>query len=124
MRTLLLAVVAVVVAAGAGCTDDTLPDDTAFRRLIDGFDTYAACEADAQLLSCYQTLTLCANGRVLMDLDNRPQDGRYQLEGSIAMATIAGAEIIFDVDRKTSQQLPGRHPWEVVTPSFYGCDVE
>ncbi|MDQ3367541.1 MAG: hypothetical protein M3680_19135 [Myxococcota bacterium] len=122
MRTLLLAA-ATAAAVLAGCTDGTLSDDTAYRRLVDGFDSYDRCLADEAIVSCYQTLTLCANGRVLIDLDNRPQDGRYELEDNIATAIVGGGQIVFDLDRKTSTQLPGRHPWEDVTPSFYGCDT-
>lgn len=117
MRHLLLIVVL------AGCTDSTLDEDRAFRRLVDQFDTYEQCIADESFVSCYQTLILCANGRVMIDLDNRPQDGSYELDGDIATAKIGGERIVFDLDKRTSQQLPGRHPWEIVTPSFTGCDV-
>jgi hypothetical protein len=108
----------------AGCTDSALEDDRAYRRLVDRFDTYDQCIADKAIVSCYQTLVLCANGRVMMDLDNRPMDGVYELEGNIATAHLQGDTIVFDLDRKTSTQLPGRHSWELATPSFTGCDVE
>jgi len=107
-----------------GCADSGLDGDTAYRRLVDRYDTYDQCLADPALASCYQTLTLCANGRVMMDLDNRPLDGHYDIDGSIVTAKIAGDMIVFDIDTRTSSQLPGRHVWELAMPSFYGCDVE
>jgi len=116
--------IALSVLLIAGCSDSSLSGDTAYRRLVDGFDSYDQCIADKTLPSCYQTITLCDNGRVLMDLDNRPQDGRYELHDAIAMLQVAGSTIEFDVEKLTSPQLPGRHAWELVTPSFYGCDVE
>lgn len=114
---------AVTVLLVAGCSDSALSGDTAYRRLVDRFDSYDQCIADKTLPTCYQTITLCENGRVLMDLDNRPQDGRYELHANLAMMEIAGATIEFDVEQLASPQLPGRHAWELVTPSFYGCDV-
>src|SRR5687767_7749594 len=108
----------------AGCTDSALEDDRAYRRLVERFDTYDQCIADKSIVSCYQTLVFCANGRVMMDLDKHPQDGRYEIEGSMIAATIGGEQIFFDVDKRASAQLPGRHAWEIAMPSFYGCDVE
>ncbi len=119
MRSLLLATLLV-----AGCTDTGLDDDRAYRRLLDPFDTYDQCLADKSVAGCYQTLVLCANRRVMIDLDNRPEDGSYELDGHIATAQIAGSMIVFDLDSRSSAQLPGRHPWELAMPSFYGCDVE
>lgn len=107
----------------AGCTDSSPDEDRAFRRLVDQFDTYDQCIADPAIVSCYDTLVLCANGRLMIDLDNRPQEGRYQLDGSVATAKIDGEMIVFDLEKRTSQQLPGRHAWEIATPSFTGCDV-
>lgn len=119
MRSLALTILLV-----AGCSDSVLSGDTAYRRLVDQFDTYDQCIADESLATCYQTITLCENGRVLIDLENRPQDGRYELHATLAMMEVGGATIEFDVEKLTSPQLPGRHAWELVTPSFYGCDVE
>lgn len=115
---------AIAVVALVGCTDASLGEDTAYRRLVGNFDSYDACIADKALPTCYQTLTLCANGRVLIDLDNRPQDGRYEIEDNVAVAEIGGTMIEFDLATRSSAQLPGRHSWELVTPSFTGCDVE
>ena len=42
MRALLLVPVALVVL-GTACTDDTLSEDTAYRRLVDDFDSEAQC---------------------------------------------------------------------------------
>jgi hypothetical protein len=118
MRALLLVVLV------AGCTDSALDDDRAFRRLVDRFDTYDQCLADTSLASCYQTFVLCTNRRVMMDLDNRPLDGTYDLDGDMVTAMVEGDIFQFDLARRTSAQLPGRHPWELATPSFTGCDAE
>src|SRR5512139_3243719 len=108
----------------AGCGEGGLDQDRAYRRLFDQFDSYDQCIADKAVVSCYQTFVVCANGRVLVDLDNRPQDGIYELEGdSIVNAHVAGDLIVFDMDRRFSAQLPGRHSWELANPSFTGCDV-
>ena len=117
MRALLLVILV------AGCTDSSLSDDRAYRRLVDRFDTYDQCIADTSFASCYQTLTLCENQRVLMDLDNRPLQGTYVIDGDMAMATVEGQVIQFDLARLTSSQLPGRHDWELAHPSFTGCDA-
>ena len=114
----------VILVLLAGCTDSGLDEDRAFRRLVDRFDTYDQCLADESFASCYQTLVLCVNGRVMIDLDNRPQDGRYELDGSIATVRVGGDLIVFDIDKRASTQLPGRHEWELAMPSFTGCDVE
>jgi len=108
----------------AGCTDSGLDDDRAYRRLVDRFDTYDQCIADTTLPSCYQTLVLCANKRVMIDLENRPLDGTYELDGNLVSAHVEGDLIVFDLEKQSSAQMPGRHPWELATPSFYGCDVE
>ena len=107
----------------AGCTDPSLDEDRAYRRLVDRFDTYDQCIADQSLASCYQTFVLCTNGRVMMDLDNRPLDGSYVIEDNVVTAKISGDMIVFDLERRTSPQLPGRHAWELAHPSFTGCDV-
>jgi hypothetical protein len=59
----------------------------------------------------------------MMDLDNRPLDGTYDVDGDMVTARLEGDIVQFDLARKTSPQLPGRHPWELATPSFTGCDV-
>ena len=107
----------------AGCTDSALDDDRAYRRLTDRFDTYDQCIADESSIACYDTLTLCANQRVFLDIDNRPVEGSYELEGNVASLRIEGDVISFDTQTLTSTQMPGRHRWELATPSFYGCDV-
>ncbi len=118
MRALLL-----VIVVAAGCTDTALDEDRAYRRLVDRFDSYDQCIADKTLQSCYQTLILCENRRVMIDLDNRPQDGTYNLEGDVAVAMVGGGMIEFHLVQRTSTQLPGRHVWELAMPSFTGCDV-
>ncbi len=120
--SLLLAVITTL--AVAGCTDTTLSDDTAFRRVVDGFESYDQCIAQGNPSDpCYQTLTLCSNGNVLMDLDNHQQEGSYELDGdSVAVAKFTTATIVFDLDTASSTQLPGK-PWERVQPTFYGCDI-
>ncbi|MBS1122745.1 MAG: hypothetical protein H6Q90_4973 [Deltaproteobacteria bacterium] len=119
MRAALLAVVACLAA----CTDTTLGNDTAFRRLVEGFSSYDECIANGSPNQpCYQTLTLCSSGSVLMDLDNHQQEGSYQLDGdSAVLAKFTTATILFDLDTATSSQLPGK-PWERVEPTFYGCN--
>ena len=113
-----------VIVLVAGCTDSSLDDDRAYRRLVDRFDTYDQCIADKSFASCYQTFVLCTNQRVMMDLDNRPVEGTYVVEGDMAKATVEGTLIQFDLARLSSPQLPGRHDWELANPSFTGCDVE
>lgn len=118
MRALLL--LATVLASG--CMSDTLSDDTAYRRLVDGYDSEAVCIAQGNLAPCYQTLTLCSSGLVRMDLAARPQDGEYSLaDSSIAIARFRDMRVEFDLDTRASTQLPGRHPWEEVTPLVYDC---
>ena len=102
--------------------DDTLSDDAAFRRLVDDFDSESQCISEGNFAVCYQTLTLCASGRVRMDLVNRPQDGEYTLaDGDLAVARFIDMRVEFDLDAKRSAQLPGRHPWEQVQPLVYDC---
>jgi hypothetical protein len=120
MRALLIALVLVFSA----CTDTTLADDTAYRRLGDQYTSYDQCIADGDFNPCYQTLTLCANGRVFMDLENAPQEGSYQLANDTAVAKFTTRTVVFDLSHATSTQLPGVHPWEFITPIFYGCDVK
>jgi hypothetical protein len=115
MRTLLLAVLA------TACTGGTLGEDTAYRRLVDTYDSYDHCLATGNGNVCYQTLTLCSDGFARVDLENRPEDGSYTLENDNAVATFARMTVIFDLDAARSSQLPGRHPWENVTPELYDC---
>jgi len=118
MRALLLA----ALVLGSGCMDDTLSEDTAYRRRVDGFDSEAQCLAQGQLTACYQTLTLCAGGLVRLDLVSRPEDGEYKLaDSSIAVARFIDKRVEFDIDARTSAQLPGRHPWEQIHPLVYDC---
>lgn len=119
MRALLL-----LSLLAAACTDPSLDEDRAYRRLLGRFDTYDQCLADQSLAGCYQTLILCTNRRVMMDLENRPLEGSYELDGDVATAMIEGDMIQFDLEKRTSPQLPGRHPWELAMPTFTGCDVE
>ncbi|MDB4961443.1 MAG: hypothetical protein JWP01_1442 [Myxococcales bacterium] len=118
MRALLLA----LVVLGTACTDDTLAEDTAYRRLVDDFDSEAQCIADGNFAVCYQTLTLCSSGLVRMDLVNRPQDGEYRLhDSSIAVANFIDMHVEFDLETKASAQLPGRHAWAEIQPIVYDC---
>jgi hypothetical protein len=117
MRALLLA----VVVLGSGCMDDTLSEDTAYRRLVDNYQSEAQCLAGG-LGACYQTLTLCTNGLVRMDLVSRPEDGEYKLaDSSIAVAKFVDKRVEFDLETRTSAQLPGRHPWQQVDVIAYDC---
>jgi hypothetical protein len=118
MRALLLA----LVVFGTACTTDTLAEDTAYRRLVDDFDTEAQCLADGNFAVCYQTLTLCSSGLVRMDLVNRPQNGEYKLhDGIIAVAQFIDMHVEFDLEARTSAQLPGRHAWAEIQPITYDC---
>ncbi len=114
MRALLLA-----VAVLTGCGSDTLGDDTAYRRLVDGYQSYDACAA-AGFSACYQSLTLCTTGTVRMELDPQRQEGRYTLDGDVAIAAFPAMTVRFDLEAQTSSQLPGR-PWELVEPVVYDC---
>lgn len=116
MRALLLATL-----VATGCTSDTLDQDTAYRRLVDNFDSESQCVEQGDFNVCYQTLTLCTNGRVTMDLVNRPQDGSYNVDGSVALAEFVDMEVMFDLETRYSAQLPGRHPWQLVEPIAYDC---
>lgn len=112
-----------VTVLAVGCsTDTTLSEDTAFRRVIDQYDSYDECINDSQFLDCYQTLTLCASGRVAMSLNPQVEDGSYQLDGDLAIATFLTKTVEFDLTTATSEQLPGRNNWERVEPIYYDCD--
>ena len=118
MRALLLA----LVVAGTGCTDTTLSENTAYRRLLDAYDSESECLAST-LDPCYQTLTLCASGRVSLDLERRPMSGEYRLhDGSVAVAQFLDMSLEFDLEARTSPDLPGRHPWLQVTSLTYDCE--
>ncbi|MBA3463436.1 MAG: hypothetical protein H0T46_26005 [Deltaproteobacteria bacterium] len=114
MRALLLAAVVL-----AGCGSDTLGEDTAYRRLVGEFNTYEQC-ATSGFVGCYQTLTLCTSGRVRMELDPSRQEGKYTLDGDLAIAAFPTMTVRFDLEKAQSQQLPGR-AWELVEPVVYDC---
>ena len=113
--------VLVALALVAGCTDSSDPD-TAYRRLVDQFDTYDQCVQAKPIVSCYQTFVLCQNGRVMVDLENRPLSGTFERDGAVVTAHVEGSLIIFNEETRTSSQMPGKHGWEVAMPSFYGCE--
>jgi hypothetical protein len=120
MRALLLAAVATIATlGGTGCASDTLGEDTAYRRLVDGYTSYDACAA-AGFAGCYQSLTLCSSGAVRMELDPTRQQGKYTLDGDIAVASFPAMTVRFDLESATSSQLPGR-TWELVEPIVYDC---
>jgi hypothetical protein len=114
MRAILLAVIV------SGCTSSSL-DNTAYRRLVDAYDTNDQCLAEGNFAQCYQTLTFCANGRASAMLDTR-QEGKYEVDGDAAIANLPTITVVFDLDKQQSSQLPGRHPWELVTPLYYDCE--
>ena len=114
MRALILS-----AALLAGCGSDTLGEDTAYRRLVDQFSTYDEC-ATSGFTGCYQTLTLCASGRVRMELDPQRMEGKYTLEDDTAVAAFPTMTVRFDLEKATSQQLPGR-AWDLVEPVVYDC---
>lgn len=103
----------------AGCGADAL-DNTAYRRLVDAYDTNEQCLAEGNYATCYQTLTFCANGRAYANLDVR-EDGKYQLTDSQAIADFSYVTVVWDLETATSTQLPGKNPWELVTPLVYDC---
>lgn len=114
MRALLLS-----AALLSGCASDTLGEDTAYRRLVEQYSTYEQC-ASSGFVGCYQTLTLCASGRVRMELDPQRMEGTYTVEDGTAVADFPTMTVRFDLDSATSQQLPGRS-WELVEPVVYDC---
>lgn len=107
--------------AATGCTSETVDENTAYRRLVDRFDSEEQCLTEGDFVPCYQTLTLCTSGVVMMDLVNYPTTGEYLLRGDTAIAEFIDRQIVFDLEARTSAQLPGRHPWLVVKPIVYGC---
>lgn len=106
-------------AAMTGCASDTL-DDTAYRRLVDTFESYDQCLAEGNFAPCYQTLTFCADGRANANLDYR-LEGKYIVRENEAIATLPTMTLHFDLESASSTQLPGRHKWELVTPVYYDC---
>jgi hypothetical protein len=115
MRTALL----VSAVLFTGCASDTLGDNTAYRRLVDQFQTYDQC-AQAGFVACYQSLTLCTSGAVRMELDPQRQEGKYTLDGDLAIAAFPKMTVNFDMEKGASPQLPGR-TWELVEPVVYDC---
>jgi hypothetical protein len=116
MRALCLVLFAVVTS---GCASDTL-DNVTYRRLVDQFDTFDQCLAEGDFADCHQTLTFCADGRANANLDFR-QEGAYEVRDSRAIAMLPTVTVIFDLETATSQQLPGRHRWELVEPLNVDC---
>jgi hypothetical protein len=115
--------IAIAVVLLAGCTDTVLDEDTTYRRLRDQFSSQDQCLAEGDFTPCYQTLVLCANGRARIDLENSPQRGTYQLQGNVAVARFTTMGTIdFDLEAITSDDLPGRHPWDQIEPLFQSCD--
>ena len=102
-----------------GCSSDVL-DDTTYRRIVDQFDSYDQRLSDGDFAQCYQTLTFCADGRVNANLDYR-QEGDYHVRDTRAVARLPTVTVIFDLETASSDQLPGRHPWELVDPIVKDC---
>ena len=100
------------------CSSDGL-ENTAYRRLVDAFDSEDACLA--AYTRCYDTLTFCANTEVNATLDHASEEGHYQVKDDSAIATLPTMTVIFDLQSATSEQLPGRNAWELVTPLQYDC---
>ena len=112
----------VVVLLGLyGCASDTLDEDRTYRRVVDQFDTYDQCLADGDFAGCYQTLTFCADGRANANLEFR-QEGTYQVRSTTAITALPTVTVMFDLERATAPQLPGRHRWERVTPLSVDCE--
>jgi hypothetical protein len=115
MRALILSLVVVA----AGCGSDML-DNTAYRRVVDQFDTYDQCLAEGDFARCHDTLTFCSDGRVNVNLEFR-QEGSYEVREGEAIAKLPTITVFFDLEKASSSQLPGRHPWELVEPLYYDC---
>jgi hypothetical protein len=116
MRTLLASLALLAV----GCTDSAFDGDTAYRRLIEGYDSETAC-ANGGFDACYQIMTFCANGKAGLVLDDTdPQYGNYEVIDSVARATLLDMWFDFDLETQTSAQLPGRR-WALVEPLQYDC---
>ena len=117
MRAFSLGLVAILAA---GCTESAFGSDTAYRRLVDRYDSEAACLAGG-LDACYQTINFCADGHATLDLESRPLRGTYQLDGDVARAEMTAMRFDFDLETLSAAQLPGRRRWEQVTPLTYDC---
>jgi len=117
MRAFLLGL---VVTLAAGCTESSLGSDTAYRRLVDAYDTEWACLAGG-LDACYQVITLCANGTATLDLESRPLRGTYLLDGALARAEMVEMRFDFDLETLSAPQLPGRHPWTLAASLTHDC---
>lgn len=111
----------VIAILAVGCASDAVEENLAYRRLVDGFSSYDQCLAEGDFRACYQTLTLCTSGVARLDLENRPQDGKYVLSEATAVANFAKATVYFRLDTASSAQLPGSNPWELVEPLVYDC---
>jgi hypothetical protein len=109
----------VLFTVASGCGSDVL-DNTAYRRLVDQFDSYDQCLAEGQFARCYDTLTFCGDGRANANLEYR-QEGDYELRQNNAIAKLPTVTVIFDLDKQYSPQLPGRHGWAIVEPLQYDC---
>lgn len=118
MRALPLVLLSASLATA--CTDDTVGENTAYRRLQDAYGSEAEC-LSSTVNACYQTLTLCTNGNATVDLSMRPMRGTYLLSGSIARTETVDMSFDFDLETQSSPDLPGRHPWEWVESLNYDC---
>jgi hypothetical protein len=103
----------------AGCASDTL-DNVTYRRLVDQFDTFDQCLSEGNFAPCYQTLTFCADGRANANLEFR-QEGPYRVKDDFAIADLPRVTVYFDLEAAAADELPGRHPWELVDPLNYDC---
>ncbi len=104
------------------CTDDVVGGNTAYRRLQDAYTSESECLAST-VNPCYQTLTLCTNGRATIDLSMRPMRGTYQLSGSIARTETIDMSFDFDLETQSSPDLPGRNPWQLADTLTYDCGL-
>jgi hypothetical protein len=102
-----------------GCGNDVL-DNTAYRRLVDAYDTNDQCLAEGNFARCYQLMTFCADGKMSAVFDTR-EEGKYSLDGSDVIGQLPTVTVVFDLNKESSVQLPGRHPWELVKPLIYDC---
>jgi hypothetical protein len=102
------------------CTDDTVGENTAYRRLLDAYNSEADC-LSSTVNACYQTLTLCTNGNATVDLSMRPMRGTYLLQGSIARTETIDMSFDFDLETLSSPDLPGRNRWAQVESLTYDC---
>ena len=117
MRALLASL---ALVGAVGCTDSALDGNTAYRRLVDGYDSELAC-VNGGFDGCYQTMTFCANGNATLVLDDTDtQRGSYEVTESVARATLLEMWFDFDLESQSSPQLPGRR-WELVEPLQYDC---